>query len=215
MSPGRKVFHRRRIPRREGLAFVVSQNAAFAAGRLGKQNAELVEPGWVELIELHVHQRDAAAIGNRDSVASASHGIRGDLEDTSKATSGNQDRFGMQHMDLAGLYLACDDPATFAVFGKEHIQQEVFVEEIDVVFDALLVQRLDDHVTGAVGGEAGSHDGSLAEVAGVTAEPALVDQSFGRAVERQAHVLEVDDRVDGLLREDLRPHPGQPGSRHP
>jgi hypothetical protein len=36
-------------------------------------------------------------------------------------------------------------------------------------------------------------------VARVAAEPALVDPALGRAVERQAHLLEVEDRVDGLL----------------
>ena len=58
-------------------------------------------------------------------------------------------------------------------------------------------------MAGAVGGVAGPADGRLAVVAGVAAEAALVDLALGRAVERQAHVLEVDDRVDGLLRQDL------------
>ncbi len=69
--------------------------------------------------------------------------------------------------------------------------------------DAVLVQRLQDHVAGAVRGVAGPAHGRLAVLGGVAAESALVDLALGRAVERQAHVLEVDDRVDGLLREDL------------
>ena len=58
-------------------------------------------------------------------------------------------------------------------------------------------------MAGAVRRVAGAADGRLAVVAGVAAEPALVDLALGRAVERQAHVLEVEDRVDRLLREDL------------
>ena len=58
-------------------------------------------------------------------------------------------------------------------------------------------------MAGAVGRVAGTAHRRLAVVAGVAAEAALVDLALGRAVERQAHVLEVDDRVDGLLREDL------------
>ena len=58
-------------------------------------------------------------------------------------------------------------------------------------------------MAGAVGRVAGAAHGRLAVVGGVAAEAALVDLALGRAVERQAHVLEVDDRVDGLLREDL------------
>ena len=38
---------------------------------------------------------------------------------------------------------------------------------------------------------------------GVAAEPALGDPAVGRAVERQAHVLEVVDALDGLAAEDL------------
>ena len=82
----------------------------------------------------------------------------------------------------------------------EHVE---LVEEVDAEPDAVLEQRLQDHVAGAVGGVAGAADRRLAVVAGVAAEAALVDLALGRAVERQAHVLEVDDRVDGLLREDL------------
>ena len=37
----------------------------------------------------------------------------------------------------------------------------------------------------------------------MTAEATLVDLALGRAVERQAHVLEVEDGVDGLLGENL------------
>ena len=90
----------------------------------------------------------------------------------------------MQHMDLAGLYLARDHPATFAVFGKEHVLQEFFATKADVVFDALLVQRLDDHVTGAVGGKSGSTHRCHSEIPIVTAQPSLVDQSSEREEER-------------------------------
>ena len=54
-------------------------------------------------------------------------------------------------------------------------------------------------MAGAVGGEAGPAYGGLAVVAGVAAEPALVDLALVGAVEGQAHLLQVEDRVDGLL----------------
>src|SRR5690606_20826671 len=53
------------------------------------------------------------------------------------------------------------------------------------------------------GGVAGAANGCLAVVGGVAAEPTLVDLALGCAVERQPHVLEVDDRVDRLFGEDL------------
>ncbi len=55
----------------------------------------------------------------------------------------------------------------------------VLVVELDAVLEALLVQGLQDHVAGPVGGEAGSPDRPLAVVAGVAAEPALVDLAVG------------------------------------
>ncbi len=58
-------------------------------------------------------------------------------------------------------------------------------------------------MAGAVGRVAGAADRGLAVVAGVAAEAALVDLAVGRPVERQAHLLQVEDGVDGLLRQDL------------
>jgi hypothetical protein len=47
------------------------------------------------------------------------------------------------------------------------------------VLDALLEQRLQDHVAGAVGGVAGAAYRRLAVAGGVAAEPALVDPALG------------------------------------
>jgi hypothetical protein len=49
-----------------------------------------------------------------------------------------------------------DAAAAAAVVGEEEIEQVVLVEEVDVVLDPLLVEGLDDHVAGAVGGVAGA-----------------------------------------------------------
>lgn len=58
-------------------------------------------------------------------------------------------------------------------------------------------------MTGAVGGVTRTADGCLAVVACVATESTLVDLAFGRAVERQTHLLEVEHRIDGLLGHDL------------
>ena len=55
----------------------------------------------------------------------------------------------------------------------------------------------------AVGGVAGTANGRLAVLTGVAAEAPLVNLAVRRAVERQAHVFEVNDGVDGFFREDL------------
>ncbi len=52
---------------------------------------------------------------------------------------------------------------------------------------------------GAVRCVAGAAYGRLAVVAGVTTETALVNAALGRAVERQAHLFQVQHSVDGFL----------------
>jgi hypothetical protein len=95
-------------------------------------------------------------------------------------------------------------PAAGAVVHEGDVEDLELVEEVDVPRHALLEQRLQDHVARAVGGVAGPHDRRLAVVAGVPAEAALVDLALWRPVERQAEVLELDDRVDRLAAHDLR-----------
>src|SRR5699024_2138698 len=68
-----------------------------------------------------------------------------------------------------------------------------------VLLDAVLVEGLQDHVPGAVGRVAGAAHRRLAVVARVPAEAALVDPPLGGAVEGQAHLPQVEHRVDGLL----------------
>jgi hypothetical protein len=54
----------------------------------------------------------------------------------------------------------------------------ILVEEIHFIFDALLIQRLQNHVTGAVSGMTGAPHRFLAKIAGVTAKTPLADAPF-------------------------------------
>jgi flavin-dependent dehydrogenase len=85
----------------------------------------------------------------------------------------------------------------------QQVEDVELVVELDALLGAVLVERLQDHVAGAVGGEARAADRGLTVVAGVAAEPTLVDLALRGAVERQPHLLEVDDRVDRLAAHDL------------
>ena len=58
-------------------------------------------------------------------------------------------------------------------------------------------------MSGAVGRIARASNRCFTVVAGVATKPALVYFAVGRAVERESHVLEVDNRVDGFARENL------------
>ncbi len=96
-----------------------------------------------------------------------------------------------------------DASPSASILHRHEVEHVELVEEVDAELDAVLEQRLQDHVAGAVCGVAGAAHRGLAVVGGVAAEAPLVDLALGRAVERQAHVLEVDDRVDRLFGEDL------------
>ena len=77
----------------------------------------------------------------------------------------------------------------------DEVDREIFDEEVGVVLQALRIERVKHRVAGAVGGGAGALRGrALAHVLGHSAERALVDLALGRAAERQAHMLELDDR---------------------
>ncbi len=169
----------------------------------------------MELEELHVLERQAATVGQRHAVAGERVRVGRRLEDLARATGGEDDRLRLEDVDLAGREVVGDDAgrgdrlvvgdlARGEVMVGDEVEDVELVEELDVLLDALLVERLEDHVPGAVRGVARAAHRGLAVVAGVPAEPALVDAALGRAVERQAHALEVEHRVDGLLGHDLR-----------
>ena len=142
-----------------------------------------------------------------DAVAGEGVRVRGRLVDLAEAAGREDDGLGLEDVQVAGGELVGDDARDLraAVVGlhRDEVEHVELVEEVDAELDAVLEQRLQDHVAGAVGGVARAAHRGLAVVGGVAAEAALVDLALGRAVERQAHVLEVDDGVDRLLGEDL------------
>ena len=83
------------------------------------------------------------------------------------------------------------------------VEHEELVVELDALLVALLEERLQDHVPGAVGRVAGSLDRRLTVVARVAPEAPLVDLALRGAVEGKAHPLELEDRVDRLLAHDV------------
>ena len=100
-------------------------------------------------------------------------------------------------MDRAVLEAPGHDAAAGAVLHDE-VERDVFDEELDFVLEALLIQRVQDRVPGAVGGGAGAHGGGLAVIHHVTAEWALIDAAVLGAAERDAVMLELVDGGDRL-----------------
>ena len=162
----------------------------------------------MELEELDVLERQTLAPHDADAVARQGVGVGGRLVDLSEPAGREDDGLGVEDVEITGRELVGDDAGDLgvavAVLHGDEVERVVLVEEVDAELDAVLEQRLQDHVARAVRGVAGATDGRLAVVGGVSAEAALVDLALGGAVERQTHVLEVDDGVDRLLGEDLR-----------
>ena len=141
-----------------------------------------------------------------DAVTGQRVGVGGGLVHPARAAGGEHDGLGVEDVDVAGGQLVGDDAGGHRArggLGQRDVEGVELVEELDVVLDAVLVQRLQDHVAGAVGGVTGPAHRRLAVVAGVPAEAALVDAALGGAVERHPHLLEVEHRVDGFLAHDL------------
>ncbi len=201
--PRSEVLDRRRVALHESLALAVAQDRALTAGGFREQDAEPGQSRRVELEELHVLEREPLAPDDPDAVAGEGVRVGGRLVDLAEPAGGEDDRLALEHVQLAGRQLVRDDAGGLAV-GHHEVEHVELVEEVDAVLDAVLVQGLQDHVAGAVRGIARAAHRGLAVVRGVAAEPALVDLAVRRAVEREAHVLEVDDGVDRLLGEDLR-----------
>ena len=191
----------------EALTARVAQDRAFAAGALGQQDAETGKPGRVELEELHVLQRQALAPHDSDTITGEGVRVGGRLVDLAEPARGEDHGLGLEDVQLSGCQFVGHDARDLGVavgiVHRDEVEDVELVEEVDAELDAVLEQRLQDHVAGAVSGVAGATHGALAVVGGVAAEASLVDLSLGRPVEGQTHVLEVDDRVDRLFRQDL------------
>ena len=206
---GSEVLDGGGVPLHEPLAGGVAQDGALTTSGFGQQNAETSEACRMELEELHVFQRNPAAVGNGHTVTRQRVRVRGGLVDLPGAAGGKHDGLTADHVDLAGGQFVGHhaDGGDVLIGGriarKEQVEDVELVEELDVLLDALLVERLKNHVAGAVCGVARAAHGGLTVIAGVTTEPALIDLALGGAVERQPHLLQVEHRVDGFLRHDL------------
>ena len=137
------------------------------------------------------------------AVAGERVGVGGDLEHLAEAAGGEEARPWLEDVQVAGGQLVGDDRRDAGRRTKATSSTWNSLKKLTPRGHALLEERLQDHVAGAVGRVAGPAHRRLAVVAGVAAEAALVDLALGRAVERQAEVLELDDRVDRLAAHDL------------
>jgi len=89
-------------------------------------------------------------------------------------------------------------PAACPILHDE-IEREIFDKELGAVPEALLIERVQQRVAGAVGGRTGAFRQSLPPLHGVAAERPLIDMPVLGARERHAEMLELDDRRHRVL----------------
>src|SRR5690606_23149073 len=99
------------------------------------------------------------------------------------------DDLRLERVDLAREDLIRHAPNDGAVVVLDEVEHLELVVELHLLPRALVVERVEDGVAGAVGGVAGAADGGLAEVARVPAEAALGDEPLLVAAEGDAVVL--------------------------
>ena len=177
----RQVLQRRRVAFHEALTGIIQQDAAFTARRLGNQDAQAVNAGRMELEELHILQRNAAPRGHDHAVTGERERVRSDLEDATEPAGAKEHGFGVEHVDLGVQQVQRHHTAALAVGVDQQVDHHVLVVELDLVLDPLLVEGLEDHVTGAIGGIARAHHRRGAVILGVATEATLRDLAFGRA----------------------------------
>ncbi len=124
---------------------------------------------------------------------------------------------GAEAVDGAVLETPRHHAAAGAVLVHDEVEREILDEELGIVLEALLIERVDDGMAGAVGRRRGALGHRLAVLRGVAAEGTLIDASVLDARERHAPMLELDhcrngaaahvfDRV--LVAEPVRPLDG-------
>ncbi len=100
--PGGEVLDGRRVALHEALAVLVAQDPALTASTLGEQDAHLPDARGVELVELHVLQRQPAPEDDAHPVTGQGVRVRGHLEDLAEATGGEHHRLRLEDVHLAG-----------------------------------------------------------------------------------------------------------------
>ena len=186
-----QVFRGRRIARHETLAVLVHQIAALAAHPFGDQHARAVHAGRMELEELHVFQRYAGACRHAESVAGVDVGIGAGREDAPRAAGGEQRGARLQDHHFGSLDLHRHHAQHVAVLVADQIERHPLHEEVGVGLDVLLIQGVQQRMTGAVGCGTGARHRVLAVILHVAAERTLVDLAAVQPIERHAVMLQL------------------------
>ncbi len=195
----RQILGRRGIAFHEPLAFGVGEVATLPARAFGDEHARAVDTGRMELHEFHVLHRQACAQHHAAAIAGARMRRRRGVVAATIATRGQHDGLATKAMDRAIVQTHRNDAAADLAVGRivhNQVEREIFDKEVCVVLQALLVERVQHRVAGAVCGSAGALDRrTFTHILHVPAEGPLVDRAVVVAAEGHAGMLELVNRL--------------------
>jgi hypothetical protein len=143
-------------------------------------------------------KRQAGAQHHAAAVAGAGMGRSGGEIGTAIAARRQHHGMRAEAVDRTVIHAERDHATAHAVF-HDQVDGEIFDEEIRVILERLLIQRVQHGVAGTVGRGAGAlHRRAFAHVLHVAAEGALIDRAVGVAAEGHASVLQFVDRRRGF-----------------
>ena len=194
-----EVFGARRISFHEAFAFGIGQITALAAHAFGNQAARTVNAGRVELHEFHVLQRQTRA--QHHATAITRTGVGGGAGEEGAAITARRQNglVRAETVQRAIQQVPRHDAEAFAFIAHDQVEGEIFDEEFGLMFQRLLIQRMQHRMARAVGSGAGALRRALAVMRGHAAEGTLVDFTFRRAAERHAVMFQFDDGGNGFL----------------
>jgi hypothetical protein len=140
-------------------------------------------------------RRIPEVVGHRGTVTGARVCVRRRAVDAALAAGRQHDRLAADGVQAAVQQVPADDALAAAVVLDE-LPGEVLLVHLDVALHELLVEHLDEHVAGDVGGVDGSRRAR-------GAERALRELAVIATRKERAPVLELDDVAGRLAREQL------------
>jgi hypothetical protein len=179
-----------RVPGHEALALAVDEVAALAAGALAHEDVGGVQPGRVELDELHVLDRHAGVVGDRRPAAGGDDGVGRVAVEPAGAARGHDHGVGREGLEPAADHVVGDHATAGAID-----DDQAGDEDLDVHLDLALVGALDEAVEQVVPGLVGAVAG--ARVAGA-AERALGDAAVVETAERAPPVIHLEDHTGSV-----------------
>jgi len=123
----------------------------------------------------------------------------------------------LETMDAAVVHAQRDHAATLAIF-HDQVECEIFNEEIRVIFQALLIERVQHRMTGTVSSGCGAlHRRACAHILHMAAKGTLIDGAIGVARKRNPGMFQFINRSRGfthhildriLITQPIRPFDG-------